>query len=344
MSARPGLSLWLKALATGAILTIVLTRMDLSAVTGTLSQVELPLFLLGISLALPLGFTGVQRWRCVAATFGEQLPLSKAFIFTSIGQFINLGLPNVLGMDSVRAWKMHRHGITIGLATRIVIVDRLCSLFALLIIIALGMPHLAGLRGSEIFKYSAMLALALGAVTIVVFSAIQLCDRIIPATSRTRHLFRLSQDFNHALFGNKNDSLKIILWSACNHVCRVATVLCLAVAVGISISPNDAFTLVPSALLISMLPISLAGWGVREVVFIQAFSLAGVVSSDALALSLLYGFAGLITGLFGGIIWFAERNLQKPPIEPFSPELMPEQKTVSRIARSRGCEKATEAR
>ena len=58
--------------------------------------------------------------------------------------------------------------------------------------------------------------------------------------------------------------------------CRVAIVLCLALALGIWLSPIDAFTLVPSALLIAMVPISLAGWGVREVVFIQAFSLAGV--------------------------------------------------------------------
>ena len=89
-------------------------------------------------------------------------------------------------------------------------------------------------------------------------------------------------------------------------------VLCLALALGISISPIDAFTLVPSALLIAMVPISLAGWGVREVVFIQAFSLAGVAPSHALALSLLYGFVGLVTGLFGGAVWFAERRLQEP--------------------------------
>src|SRR5262245_17263974 len=107
MSTRPGMVFWLKALATAAILAIVLTRVDLSAATQALSQVELPVFLLGLSIALPLGFTGVQRWRCVAARFGEALPLSRAFIYIWIGQFINLGLPTVLGLDSVRAWKMH---------------------------------------------------------------------------------------------------------------------------------------------------------------------------------------------------------------------------------------------
>ena len=308
------MAFWLKALATGAILVIVLTRVDRSAVTEALSQVELQFFLLGMSITLPMGFTGVQRWRCVAATFGETLSLSKALMYVSIGQFINLGLPTTLGVDSVRAWKMYKQGISIGLATRIVIVDRLCSLFTLLIIIALGMNHLGSLRGSEIFKHSAMLAFVLGSVSIGVFTTIQWWGRFIPTTSRAKHLYQLSKDFNYALFGNKIWTIKIISWSACNHLCRVAIVLSLALALGISVAPSDAFTLVPVALLICMIPISIAGWGVREVVFIQAFSLAGVAPSHALALSLLYGLVGLITGLFGGTVWLAERRLQKSPI------------------------------
>ena len=310
MSARLGLTFWLKALATGAILTIVLTWVDLAVLGETLSQVDLPLFLLGISITLPLGFTGVQRWRCVAETFGERLPISKALIYAAIGQFINLGLPTVVGFDSVRAWKMHEQGMSINRAARIVIVDRLCSLFTLLIIIAAGMPHLWSLDGSEIFKYSALLALVLGSLSLGALSAVQLGERFIPTTSRARHLYQLSRDFNRAVFGSKISTVKAISWSTCNHLCRVAIVLCLALALGITVSASDAFTLVPSALLIAMVPISLAGWGVREAVFIQAFSLVGVAPSNALGLSLLYGLVGMVTGAFGGAVWFAERRLQ----------------------------------
>jgi len=73
----------------------------------------------------------------------------------------------------------------------------------------------------------------------------------------------------------------------------------------------DAFTLVPSALLIAMVPITLAGWGIREMVFIEAFSIVGVAPGDALALSLLYGLVFSITGLLGGAVWFAERRLER---------------------------------
>ena len=149
----------------------------------------------------------------------------------------------------------------------------------------------------------------------MVVSAAQLGERMFPA-SRARHLYQLCKDFNQTLFGNRAATIRVVFWSICNHLCRIATVLFLALALGIGISPIDAFTLVPSALLIAMLPISLAGWGVREVIFIQAFSLAGVVPNHALALSILYGLVGLLTGLVGGAVWFVERRRQRPSIAP----------------------------
>jgi len=310
MSLRLDVAFWAKAIATGVILTIVLWRVDLSAASATLSHIKVSLFLLGLGLACPLGFTGVQRWRCVAATFGEELSLSKAFMYSWIGQFINLGLPTVLGLDSVRAWKMHKQGLPIGLATRVVIVDRLCSLATLLVLIALAMPHLVALSGSEIFEHSAILAFVLGSAGLVGLSASELIARVVPTTGRARHLYQLSTDFNHALFGNAIATTRIVSWSICNHLCRVVMVFCLALALDLSMTPLEVFALAPSALLLAMAPISLAGWGVREVVFIQAFSLADVAPSDALALSILYGLVGLLTGLFGGVVWFAERKLQ----------------------------------
>jgi glycosyltransferase 2 family protein len=316
MSVRPSLAFWAKVVVTGAMLGAVLARVNLANLAATLSTVKWPLFLAALGIALPTGFTGVQRWRTVAATFGESLPLSKAFVYAWIGQFINLGLPTVLGLDSVRAWKMHQQGLSLGLAARIVIVDRLCSLVSLLLIIAIGLPRLAGLDGSAIFKHAAVVAFALGSAGLAFLFAFRFWGHVLPNLALVRHLYQLSKNLNHALLGNRTLTLAIVFWGTLNHLCRIATVLCVALALRLSLSPLDAFTLVPSALLIAMVPITLAGWGVREAVFIQAFSLAGLAPSQALALSILYGFIGLATGLLGGGVWLAEQKLQKPEVKP----------------------------
>jgi hypothetical protein len=59
---------------------------------------------------------------------------------------------------------------------------------------------------------------------------------------------------------------------------------------------------------IAMLPISIAGWGVREGVAIIAFSGFGVPSPVALGSSLLFGLIVLAVGLVGGLLWLVDHR------------------------------------
>ena len=49
------------------------------------------------------------------------------------------------------------------------------------------------------------------------------------------------------------------------------------------------FQLLPPVMLITMLPISIAGWGVREATMGLAFGYAGLLPNEGLNISLLFG-------------------------------------------------------
>jgi hypothetical protein len=53
------------------------------------------------------------------------------------------------------------------------------------------------------------------------------------------------------------------------------------------------------------IPVSIAGWGVRESMMVLAFSYAGLVEADGLAVSILFGVVNLAVGSIGGIVWVA---------------------------------------
>jgi glycosyltransferase 2 family protein len=55
--------------------------------------------------------------------------------------------------------------------------------------------------------------------------------------------------------------------------------------------------------LLTFVPISIAGWGVREAGMIAAFGLFDVPAAAALAVSIELGLANLALGLIGGIFW-----------------------------------------
>jgi len=67
-------------------------------------------------------------------------------------------------------------------------------------------------------------------------------------------------------------------------------------------------------LLVATLPVSSAGWGVREGSVMFAFAHAGLAQSDGLAISIRFGAPSFIVGLVGGIVWIAY-GLQLRPVQ-----------------------------
>ena len=59
------------------------------------------------------------------------------------------------------------------------------------------------------------------------------------------------------------------------------------------------------------MPISIAGWGVRESAMVLAFAYAGLPESDGLLVSVLYGAALFAMGAIGGVVWLASPGARR---------------------------------
>jgi len=88
----------------------------------------------------------------------------------------------------------------------------------------------------------------------------------------------------------------------------VVAAWCLARAIAISPNALNMLILIPPVMLISMIPVSIGGWGIREGAMVVAFGYAGIEPSQALAVSVLLGATTLAVAIVGGVIWLAERN------------------------------------
>jgi uncharacterized protein (TIRG00374 family) len=87
---------------------------------------------------------------------------------------------------------------------------------------------------------------------------------------------------------------------------RCALVAIGAAAFGVHVPFLLFVVIVPVIILITLLPISIAGLGVREVGFVYLFGLAGISAEIALALSLLIRLLDLLMALPGA--WFYIRH------------------------------------
>jgi hypothetical protein len=122
---------------------------------------------------------------------------------------------------------------------------------------------------------------------------------------------------NRVLFSRKHGPA-IALLSLLVHILAVVIAWCVVQSIAAPILFGQIFQVIPPVMLITMLPISIAGWGVREASMGLAFGYAGLVANEGVNVSLLYGAVTFLVGAFGGVVWIfsAEKAAQgSAPIE-----------------------------
>ena len=97
------------------------------------------------------------------------------------------------------------------------------------------------------------------------------------------------------MFFSKTPGIILLLLSISIHVFSIIAVLMLSKGLELEIAWVGIVLVVPLATLFMLIPISIAGWGVREGVMIVGLGYLSVLPEQALALSILYGLLMLIT-------------------------------------------------
>jgi hypothetical protein len=102
-------------------------------------------------------------------------------------------------------------------------------------------------------------------------------------------------------------SLIAALWALLSAICGNLAAYCIARSLGISVSLTTMIAVMSIVTMVTALPISLAGWGVREFSVVALLGLLGIEREAALLLSVEFGLVGMLMSLPGGAIWLAVR-------------------------------------
>lgn len=310
---RRTLLLLAKAATSIFLLYFSLRWVNVGALPSRLSRFE-PAW---IALALGLLTTQVAllavRWRKIAAACGANLAFAPALQLSFIATFFNQVLPSTVGGDGARIWLLARKGAGWARATYSVLIDRIVGVFALALIVIACLPWTFELIHDPTAR-TVLLMIGFGAVAgAVIFVLIgtrfrQLLDR----WTLTQHLSAASR-VAATLCGSFH-SIPIFAYSIAIHFVTIAAAWCCIKTIALPVSFPQILFLMPPVLLVSTIPISIAGWGVRESSMIVAFAFAGLAQSDGLALSILFGAASFVVGAAGGIVWIASgRRIRSLP-------------------------------
>jgi len=299
-------SWFLKLLVSAGLVWLLLSRISIADAlekAGTLSTgaVSAALALILVQAAM----AGI-RWKLVVDAIGGRLALVNAVLITQVSLFFNQFLPASVGADLVRIWQSNRAGLPFATSVTSVMLERFGNLLSVVVLALTMLPllaeHLPGRTIGGVF----LLVGAGGLTALIVLMTLDRLPEHCRHARAIRALARLARD-TRALFLRPRHAALLFVTAVIGQALLAAAVTVLAAGLRLEVSFVDCLLLMPPVVVVSSLPISVAGWGVRELAMVSAFGLLGVPAESALALSLILALVGTAASLPGGAIWLLMR-------------------------------------
>ncbi len=279
------------------VLLALMSRVEITQLLRRLNDVDLFYFLISVIFSILAVIIVGYRWYLVMA--GMQISFSLAMRATFAGLFVGQILPGAVGVDVVRGWMVWNMGINNKSLLASLIIDRLISLFAVALMIAAGLPFLVPYLPQWmhslvwLFLFGGILCITLG------YFSINLIRPTTVGQAFERLITRLGLK---DLTLSKSVLTKALGLAVLTHVSIIISAFFMGRAIGIDSAFFMWALLMPIIILITAIPISINGWGVREMAMIYLWGLFAVKESDAFLTSVCLGLVAILSSLPG--VWF----------------------------------------
>ena len=281
---------------------LILDNLDFSGTVKLLKNVNTNFLLIALLILAVQTILASIRWKIVLDNFNLKLPHFDILRYLWIGLFFNQALPSSIGGDALRGYYLRRNGSSLRDSAIGVLLDRFFGMTGLFIMVLLVVPMLLNRLDSLTAQWSVVLFSGALFAVISVSLVLDLLPLKLEKWRLVGGLRTLSLKARKMLFSNK-PGITLVLLSVIVHFFSVFAVIALSEGLSLEIEWLGIFLIIPLVTLFMLIPISIAGWGIREGVMVIGLGYLNVQSEQALALSILYGLSMLTISLPGGIVW-----------------------------------------
>lgn len=302
-----------KAAVTIALLLLLFRRVDFQQFWETLSRARIGLLVLSLALLWFGHFICIFRWRILMRPLMPILSIARLFGIACIGLFFNLAFPTVIGGDVVKMYYAGRASRQFAHSFAATFLDRDTGMMAMMMIACAATliysPNVPGIPVTLIV-WSVLAAFVFG-------NALIFAPALHRRFSQALVLFRLRgvaakvDKVSHAfqIMSRHWTTLVVaLLISLVNQLLVIAVTWVMSEGLRLHVSFAYFLVLVPVVTLISMIPISLSGMGLREYAYLSLLGGIGVAPESSLALGLLSSGAVLLSAIPGGVIYVLFRE------------------------------------
>ena len=313
------LGLVIRIVVSAGIIAYIFTRPDtsFSVIVATIRNMNISWFI-GALLVYPIAILlSSCRWQMLMKAQNIEVSYLRSLGLNYLGCFFNNFMLSLTGGDVVKAYYATK--LTEAKKTEvvtIVFVDRLLGIGGLTVM---------GIVSSLFVLGNAKMHLAVIVIMCVVFLFLiigilafnkTLVKKLGKRVSHFKLMEVLKKIYDAVYFYKSRKKvlvaalmLSVVIWT-----CLISINLLLARGLDVKLSPGHFFVFIPAINIISSIPITLAGWGLREEMYQQFFETVGIQGKVAVSLSISYAATMILWSLVGGVLYalrLPRLNIQK---------------------------------
>jgi len=307
----------------GYLLFVAVPAEDLAKIFTLFLRSDLVQLLFALVCVLGDRLLSSWKWLLLLRVRQPGLPALPVIEIFFVSTFLGYFLPSSIGGDAIRAFALSRINRDLAGSTSSVVIDRAYGILGLL-----GISAVVLLSAIGVFVTVADAAVIWAATAVAVAGVLLISSRTIhrlftsfaglekggPIRTRLARLVSAATQYVDA----KRTLVRVFLNSLAVQVLRVLLGVFCGAALGLDVDITVYFIAMPIIVVVTLLPLSIAGFGVREAAFIYFFTRVGVPAYACISLSMLYfamGILVLIPGAFVFTVLGFGRKRNRPSAE-----------------------------
>ena len=299
---------FLKIIISLSLIAYLLAKNDWRNIINKINSIDVTYFVYAsVLIVIVCPFLLSLRWKILLES-EKNITLSDTIKLTYAGLFFNLVFPGSVGGDTIKIALFYKMTKNSALAASSVVLDRIIGLIALTILSAISSCIYYKITSDFSFSLESGGFLVLLIIFLGLISLSFVQEKFL---SLFRWLkFKKLEDFTKKSFeficwfkSHPKILLSTILLSLIAQIVGVFATYFTGISLGVKASLGYYFLFYPMIGLITSIPVSISGIGVREGCFAYFFAKAGVPEFESISLSLISFFISVLAGILGGIIY-----------------------------------------
>jgi uncharacterized membrane protein YbhN (UPF0104 family) len=285
-----------RALLSALCLGLIAAHVDLAAVLASMASLTPGGLITVAALHLLILVMIAFRWQLVIVALGASSRFARTLGLSFVGTFGNLVLPLNIAGDAMRVLLGPGGAISRGVAIGSVVIDRLIGVLGLAVLVGFVLPW---------YRAGTVELIVLGSVLGAVAGLPLLLFAFLRATREPRH--RAAVWLRRV--GTQCAAIRLpplaaaLLLAVLCHAAAVCAMMLIAHDLGYALPLAQGFVMFAGILFAGMLPLSLGGWGLREIASIALLDTVGIPMAAAVSISVLFALVQTVMALGGSIIW-----------------------------------------